>query len=286
MRRKIICSAAAAVLAAAMTMNAGASAGTPLSAPQTVGRLEKGPAGIIYEPSFEVEKFKLPEEAAAFVVVEGTFGAECYVHAFEKGENGWEKKLQTNGWFGHNGLSWNRTMGDNTTPVGVFQMNTPFGQSKALEGFPANYIQVDSSYVWADDRNALCRDLTKSGERVGVRGYWPMYEYVIDMGYNRNAVPNKGSALFIHCKEENEDGTAGCVAIDRDSMIAIMRLYGKYGDGRCYIALAPFGTFDKVYETYGTNNGLSPVVETEKAPEQAAQVPLGPLGPLGAIGQQ
>ena len=41
-------------------------------------------------------------------------------------------------------------------------------------------------------------------------------------------------------------------------MIAVMRLYGQYGDGRCYIALAPFGTFGRIYDTYGTNNGLSP----------------------------
>ncbi len=267
MRRKvwsgILTAVLAAALAAGMTFGAGAA-----------GKLTSGPMGVVYEPSFAVEKFVLPEDAASLVVVEGTYGAECYVHVFEKGENGWEKRLQTNGWFGHNGLSNNRTAGDNTTPIGVFQMNTPFGQSEALEGFPANYIQVDSSYMWAGDINALCRDLTKSGEQVGTPGYWPMYEYVIDMGYNRNAVPYKGSALFIHCKEENEDGTAGCVAIGRDEMIEIMRLYGKYGDGRCYIALAPFGTFDRIYGTYGTNNGLSPEGDFNGSGQTAGRGPL------------
>ncbi len=271
MMKKRLCAICAAVLAAGAALGAGAApaagatvgagaaptAGATLSA-GAAGRLERGPQGDVYEPSFDAGKFVLPEDAAILVVVEGTFGTECYVHAFEKGEEEWEKQLETTGWFGHNGLSNKRTSGDKTTPIGVFQMNTPFGQSEALEGFPENYIRVDSSYLWADDTNLLCRDLSKHGEQVGTAGYWPMYEYVIDMGYNRNAVADKGSALFLHCKEENEDGTAGCVAIGRDEMIEIMRLYGKYGDGKCYIALAPFGTFDQIYETFGTNDGLSP----------------------------
>ena len=34
-----------------------------------------------------------------------------------------------------NGMSNHRHSGDKTTPIGVFKMNTPFGQAKALEGF-------------------------------------------------------------------------------------------------------------------------------------------------------
>ena len=41
-------------------------------------------------------------------------------------------------------------------------------------------------------------------------------------------------------------------------MAEILKLYGVYGDGACYMALAPAGTFDQIYSTYGTNMGLSP----------------------------
>lgn len=247
MDRRLLCGICAVLLLAAAPSEALAA-----------GRLSRGPGGEVYEASFDVERFVLPEEAQALVVVEGTFDSECKVHAYEKEELGWSKILETDGWLGHNGLSNDRTMGDQTTPIGVFQMNTPFGQSEMLEGFPQNYIQVDETYVWTDETNVLSQDLRMSGERVGTEGFFPNYEYVIDMGYNKNAIADKGAALFIHCKEENEDGTAGCVAVGRDQMIQIMQLYGKYGDGHCFIALAPFGTFDLIYETYGVNDGLSP----------------------------
>ena len=41
-------------------------------------------------------------------------------------------------------------------------------------------------------------------------------------------------------------------------MAEILKLYGAYGDGACYMALAPAGTFDQIYGTYGANMGLSP----------------------------
>lgn len=247
-RRRLLCAACAVSLAAVTALESSAA-----------GRLFWGPQGEeYYEQSFDVNRFVLPEDAAVLVVVEGTYDTECKVHAYLKTEEGWTKQFQTDGWLGYGGLSNNRIAGDKTTPIGLFQLNTPFGQEKPQEGFPENYIQVDEGYVWEEETNKLSKDLSKSGERVGTAGFLPQYVYVIDMGYNNEAIPHKGSALFIHCKEENEDGTMGCVSIEKERMEELMRLYGTYGDGRCYIALAPFGTFDGVYESYGVNHGLSP----------------------------
>ena len=41
-------------------------------------------------------------------------------------------------------------------------------------------------------------------------------------------------------------------------MEQILILYGTYGNGACYIAQAPKGTFSLLYESYGANDGLSP----------------------------
>ncbi len=210
------------------------------------------------EFSFDAERFELPEEAAVLVVVEGVGQRQCVLRAFEKTDGEWQLQLETDGWLGRNGLSNHRTMGDETTPIGVFQMNTPFGQKAALEGFPDHYIQVDGSYIWEDERNILSRELSKEGELVGGPGYTEAYGYAVDMGFNRNAVAGMGSALFLHCAIAREAGTSGCVAVPEDAMIRILRLYGKYGDGRCYIALAPSGTFEQIYDAYGVNDGLSP----------------------------
>ena len=218
-----------------------------------------GPGALVQEAdSFDADRFVLPQEAKVLVVVEGTEGSACNVYAFEQGEAGWELRVQTAGWLGLNGMCNHRTEGDKTTPIGVFQMNTPFGQDDPLDGFPSNYIKVDETYIWDQYANRLVQDTSASGEQVGTEGYAEHYDYVIDAGYNKNAVPKAGSALFIHCIGKGKTYTSGCVSIPKEEMAKIMRLYGAYGDGASYIAQAPQGTFDLIYDTYGTNNGLSP----------------------------
>jgi len=208
----------------------------------------------------DASRFVLPEEARVLVIVEGTGGSNCNVYAFERSSaaGAWEKRLDTTGHLGMNGMSNHRHSGDKTTPIGVFKMNTPFGQAKALEGFPSDYIQVDDTYVWEDDTNKMSRDLSKEGERVGSSGYAGYYDYAIDAGFNPNGIKNQGSALFLHCSGEFKEYTSGCVAIEKDQMAQIMKLYGKYGSGASFIAQAPKGTFEQIYNTYGTNQGLSP----------------------------
>lgn len=216
--------------------------------------LEKVSCYITIKP----EKFRLPEEAKLLVAVEGTRGSKCTVYVWEKPEDTWILRLITLGCLGENGMSNHRVSGDRTTPIGVFQLNTPFGQADPLDGFPTDYVKVTETYVWEDETNRLTVSSEKDGERVGTSTYAKVYDYVLDAGYNKNAIEKKGSALFLHCTKEGKKSSAGCVAIPEESMIMVMRLYGTYGEGACYIAQAPSGTFDLIYDTYGTNNGLSP----------------------------
>lgn len=228
-----------------------------LSAPDQTVSVTQNP---VLAGSADVSRFVLPAKARVLVIVEGTGGSLCNVYAFERSsESGtWEKRVETTGHLGMNGMSNHRHSGDKTTPIGVFQMNTPFGQAKALDGFPSDYIQVDNTYVWEDDSNRLVKGSTKEGERVGSSGYAGYYDYAIDAGFNPNGIKNQGSALFLHCSGEFKDYTSGCVAIEKAQMVEIMKLYGKYGSGAAFIAQAPKGTFDQIYTTYGTNQGLSP----------------------------
>lgn len=217
--------------------------------------------------SFDTARFVLPKEARVLVVVEGTTDSECRVYAFERAgeKEKWEKCLETDGVLGKNGMSSHRHSGDKTTPIGVFQMNTPFGQKEALEGFPADYIQVDASYVWEDAANKLSQDFLKEGERVGSQEYAGYYDYVIDAGFNPNGIADQGSALFLHCKGAFRDYTSGCVAIEAEAMTEILRLYGRYGSGAVFIAQAKAGDFDAIYSSFGSNQGLSPEVPQQEA---------------------
>lgn len=226
------------------------STGQPTLAGQT------GPGMVVQ--SFRAKDFALPQEAKVLVVVEGTGESNCVVYAYEKTGKGWEERVRTPGILGRNGMSNRRTEGDGTTPIGVFRMNTPFGQSEPLEGFPANYVRAKESHVWSDDKNRLVDDAGEAGEQVGTSAYQGYYDYVIDAGYNPKAIAKKGSALFLHCRVPEAVSTGGCVAIAKEQMVTVMRLYGSYGDGACYIAQAPKGTFSLIYGSYGVNDGLSP----------------------------
>ena len=210
--------------------------------------------------SYDLQAFVLPEDAQLFLVTEA-ISSVCRVTVYSREPGGsFRKELSVPGVLGENGLSDHRTAGDRTTPVGLFCMNTPFGQAPAQEGFPSDYMQVSSSYVWSDLTNTLEDDpnLLLPGERVGTERYAGYYDYVLDMGYNKKAIADKGGALFLHCNQNGDSSTSGCVAIDPAAMLQIMKLYGRYGTGHCYIALAPYGGFGPVYDSFGSNDGLSP----------------------------
>ena len=220
--------------------------------------IQVGPGMPKPAEAFQVEKFVLPQEARVLVVVEGTGGSDCRVYAYEWSDKGWELRVETPGILGKNGMSNHRTTGDKTTPIGVFCMNTPFGQSEAVEGFPSDYIKVRESHVWSDDLNRLVDDKSQAGEHVGTSAYQGYYDYVLDAGFNGKAIPGQGSALFLHCRVPEAVSTGGCVAIPKEEMETVMKLYGTYGSGACFIAQASEGTFSQIYESYGVNDGLSP----------------------------
>jgi len=236
-----------------------------LSAAGVFTAMAAGPGDPDYLDFFDPEKFVLPEDAKVLTIVGGMEGTGCKVYIFERETtadgNKWKLITTTNGAMGRNGMSNDRHEGDGTTPIGVWQLNTPFGQKPAEDGFPADYLQVSGNdYVWTEKENKLMLDPTGTlaGERVGSEKYKGYYNYALDCGYNKNAVQGKGSALFIHCLKPEEGGSSGCIKISEDKMKRLMKLYGEYGDGKCYIAQAPIKSIYKLYNAYGVNNGLSP----------------------------
>ena len=142
---------------------AGPGSGTDAAAGTKAETGTKTETGTDLISGFDVDRFVLPSEARVLVVEEGTGQSSCRVYAYERSESGWEKRLETEGYMGLNGMSNHRVSGDKTTPIGVFQMNTPFGQEDALEGFPSNYLKVTESHVWTDDTNVMVDDASAVG---------------------------------------------------------------------------------------------------------------------------
>lgn len=205
------------------------------------------------------ERFNLPSSARLLVAVSGESrtSSNDTVYVYYKEDGTWKLQFQTRGVHGTNGMSNNRTAGDRTTPIGAWRLNTPFGQQPAKAGFPSDYKQVNSTSVWSDTTNKLILNGNgQSGEKVGTSSYEILYDYCLDSGYNMAGMKGKGSALFLHCTTEGKTSTAGCVAIDTERMIDVMKLYAKAGTGNSYIAQAPAGKFSLIYNAFGLN--LSP----------------------------
>lgn len=208
-------------------------------------------AGSTEKAAFDVNRADIPKDAAVLITVEGKEnGLDAVVRAYVRTPGTEETKpgafqliLSTEeGKLGRKGLGKEKE-GDEKTPVGVFQMNTPFGVSKKLDGFPENYLQVDERYYWNGDSdssmyNRLVRTDTYTAfdkkQSEHLIKYAGDYNYAIDTGYNPEGVPGKGSALFLHCSMGRNTG--GCIAVPEEAMIQIMRLYQE---GKTWIAIAP-----------------------------------------------
>lgn len=235
--------------------------------------------------SYDVERFAAPEGTKTLVVVEGfavNGGRDTYKEGYVSDSGRWnqvrvtafyrendeapfEPEVQTKGVMGWSGMKNDRHPGDGSTPIGFFRMNTPFGRQPAEEGFPKDYTEImiaKGNQYWSDSTNRLetSNDFSQqNGERLYESWAAKIYDYCIDMGYNRIAEEHKGSALFMHCTKPGKPSTAGCVAIDTEAMKAILKMTAR-GENSAVVAIAPAGSFEQVYHAF-SEEGISPAGE-------------------------
>jgi L,D-peptidoglycan transpeptidase YkuD (ErfK/YbiS/YcfS/YnhG family) len=151
----------------------------------------------------------------------------------EKGAEGWQIALgpfEAN--MGANGPGKTKA-GDKKTPLGVFTPDIAFGIGDAPDGvsFPWRAITPDSLWIGDSDsqyynkwveHGSVPKDYdTAACERLSA--IQPQYELALNYGYNPECTPNTGSALFLHVWKAQGVSTAGCTAVSRDAMLAVLR---------------------------------------------------------------
>ena len=165
------------------------------------------------------------------MVVVGTNKAQgAWVSMHEKDENGvWQMIMTTPAVIGKNGI--NKTKeGDSKTPVGVYRFNKAFGIADN-PGTKLSYTKVDENIYWSGDVKY------KYNQMVDIRDY-PMlnkkdsehiaeyntyYDYCLNISYNEEGTPGKGSAIFMHCFGTHKPYTGGCIALPKDKMRFVMQ---------------------------------------------------------------
>ncbi len=233
-------------------------AGTAITEASTSGNIAAAELSAVTKVGeLELARLDIPASASVLAAFEGTSDGDTGVLTLlikQKRADGtgyWTKISECSAKYGRNGLGKTRE-GDNKTPVGVFKMNTPFGISPAEAGFPADYVQIDSSFYWngdseSDRYNKLVSTANytafsrKASEHLA--DITPYYNYCLDTGYNAEGTPYKGSAIFLHCVVGNEN-THGCIAIPEEKMKEVLR---NYSEGSTYIAIYDKADVSAVY---------------------------------------
>lgn len=141
------------------------------------------------------------------------------------------KNMKYDAYIGENGTSESKREGDKKTPLGEYALGLCFGihEKKYLNlDESLEYKKLTNTMYWVSDSNSKYYNRfvdTKEIEKdwnadEHLIDYAIEYEYAIEVKYNKACIPNKGSAIFIHC--ENSKPTAGCISLKRTAMKNIL----------------------------------------------------------------
>ena len=153
-----------------------------------------------------------------------TRGTEAAVHLYKNVDGMWKTLLKTHGFIGKNGVNKEKE-GDLKTPIGLFEFGIAFGFENRVNT-KLEYYKLNESMYWIGDSdskyyNQLINVCEVDGEFDNEKNEHLIkenvaYYYGIEIKYNKDNIPNKGSAIFLHCINQGE--TAGCIAIPKNDM--------------------------------------------------------------------
>ena len=178
------------------------------------------------------------------VAASGMDKTTCNVSMHERDEAGnWIQILSVDGYVGKNGMVFDseRKEGCGKTPIGVYHFNKAFGIADD-PGCAIPYVKVTKDLYWSSDM----RDGMHYNEMVSINDYPDLdkknsehlidytkaYQYCLNISFNDECTPGRGSAIFLHCTGNNKY-TAGCVAVSKDTMVKIM----KCVDPECLVVI-------------------------------------------------
>ena len=211
---------------------------------------------VIISNDIDVSKFRIASLVNQIILVipPNYTTTEAMLYFYVKNGNKWVERMETEAIVGRNGFGKTKE-GDGKTPVGMYQFDCYFGINDN-PGTDLPYIQVNESHYWDGDSksknyNTLVNNETYSNfnhsESEHIIDYNPGYEYVLNIDYNKEQTPNKGSAIFLHCFT-GRNYTGGCISIDKYDLHSI---YTEI-NGDCYIIIDTEENMTKYY--FNKNN--------------------------------
>ncbi len=194
-----------------------------------------------------VTKLDAAKDAKQLFVVAGYERSTAWISMHEKDANGkWKMIMSTPGFIGKEGLGKTKE-GDGMTPVGTFGFNKAFGIADD-PGCAIPYTKVNDDTYWSGDVNANYNQMvsikdfpdlnTEDSEHIV--DYQYEYRYCLNISYNADGTPGKGSAIFLHCFGDRKPRTGGCVAIPEEQMYYVM----QHVDPDCVVVIDSMENFN------------------------------------------
>lgn len=209
---------------------------------EAVGETAEGKASQTsyaeYLPAqFDVNTLKAAKETNHLILAvgDGADKSSLTLWYYERGADGrLSEVFGTRGTCGQAGITADKVEGDKKTPAGFYSFLMAFGL-KDDPGSQISYRKVQEGDCFVDDVGSrYYNQYVKAGEAEAdwrsaeiLKNQGPCYNYALVLDYNKDHVPGRGSAIFLHCpKVVNDTYTAGCIGIPEDLMKTILMRSG------------------------------------------------------------
>ncbi|MBR5383031.1 MAG: hypothetical protein IK133_04345 [Clostridia bacterium] len=151
----------------------------------------------------------------------------------QRDESGaWMQILSTPGFVGKRGLCLDEEHkeGCAQTPIGVYHFNKAFGIAED-PGCAISYFQVNENTYWSGDPERFYNQMVDirdvpdlvMDDSEHIVHYEYEYQYCLNISFNEEGTPGRGSAIFLHCFGQYKPWTGGCVAVPENIMKLIMQ---------------------------------------------------------------
>lgn len=131
---------------------------------------------------------------------------------------------------GKRGIGYKKKEGDLITPKGKYKIKYVLFRKDRVKKIQSKIkkIEIKKNIGWCND--PLSKNYNKIIKLPSSHSYEKLYkkeniyDIILVLNYNMNpTIKNKGSAIFIHVAKRNYKKTEGCVAINKRSLIKIVK---------------------------------------------------------------
>ena len=161
--------------------------------------------------------------------INGDFHAELTIYQAKDGK--YESVFNCPAVVGKNGPG-KQSEGDTKTPLGTWTVGEAYGINDN-PGSKIKYTKVTEDMYWCatgSNSKKYNQLIYKSenpnadySEDEHLIEYPGVYNYLLDLGYNKACAPYAGNAIFLHCWRGENSPTGGCVGISEESMVTVLK---------------------------------------------------------------